>query len=193
MKLAQRGNFLLGLVVGLLIGLSLALGVALYITKAPVPFVDKVPQRTAEQDRAEAERNRQWDPNAALSGRSATRPGAGSAPGAGNPAAAPDPAAILSGAPVTGTAANPSTGPAPDPFMYFVQVGAYTRAEDAEAERARLALLGLEGKLSEREQAGRTVYRVRVGPLDTREQAEAMQTRLAGANFEGRLVRVERP
>ncbi|OYU93619.1 MAG: hypothetical protein CFE45_20665, partial [Burkholderiales bacterium PBB5] len=27
-----------------------ALGAALYITKAPVPFVNKVPQRSAEQD-----------------------------------------------------------------------------------------------------------------------------------------------
>ena len=43
----QRGGFMLGLVVGLLVGLVLALGVALYITKAPVPFIDKVPQRTA--------------------------------------------------------------------------------------------------------------------------------------------------
>ena len=46
----QRGGFVLGMVVGLLIGLALALGVALYVTKVPVPFIDKVPQRTAEQD-----------------------------------------------------------------------------------------------------------------------------------------------
>ena len=49
----QRGGFAIGLVVGLLIGLALALGVALYITKAPVPFINKVPQRTADQDAAE--------------------------------------------------------------------------------------------------------------------------------------------
>ena len=53
---AQRGGFALGVVVGLLVGLALALGVALYVTKVPVPFVDKVPQRTAEQDAAEAEK-----------------------------------------------------------------------------------------------------------------------------------------
>ncbi|MBC7942248.1 MAG: hypothetical protein H7Z19_21260, partial [Chitinophagaceae bacterium] len=68
-----RGNFALGLVVGLLVGLALALGVALYITKAPIPFVNKVPQRTAEQDSAEAERNRHWDPNAPLGGKAAAR------------------------------------------------------------------------------------------------------------------------
>ena len=66
---AQRGGFAMGLIVGLLVGLAVALGVALYITKAPVPFVNKVPQRSAEQDAAEAEKNKHWDPNAALAGK----------------------------------------------------------------------------------------------------------------------------
>ena len=63
-KEKQRGGFAMGLIVGLLLGLGIALGVALYVTKAPVPFVNKLPQRTAEQDAQEAERNRNWDPNA---------------------------------------------------------------------------------------------------------------------------------
>ncbi|KPG00428.1 hypothetical protein IP87_02655, partial [beta proteobacterium AAP121] len=67
----QRGGFVMGLVAGLLVGLALALAVALYITKAPVPFIDKVPQRTAEQDKAEIEKNRSWDPNALLGGKPA--------------------------------------------------------------------------------------------------------------------------
>lgn len=46
----------------------------MFVTKAPVPFVDKVPGRTAEQDAAEAEKNRQWDPNAPLHGRPPGRP-----------------------------------------------------------------------------------------------------------------------
>ncbi|MFX7910586.1 hypothetical protein ABTK30_20075, partial [Acinetobacter baumannii] len=45
----------------------------LYITKSPFPFTNKVPQRTAEQDAAEAERNRNWDPNAPLAGTGAAR------------------------------------------------------------------------------------------------------------------------
>ena len=45
-KPGQRGGFVIGLIIGLLIGLALALGVALYVTKVPVPFVNKVPQRT---------------------------------------------------------------------------------------------------------------------------------------------------
>jgi cell division protein FtsN len=57
-------------VVGLVVGLALALAVALWVTKSPVPFVEKVPSRTQEQDAAEAERNRNWDPNSPLYGKS---------------------------------------------------------------------------------------------------------------------------
>ena len=69
MRHSQRGGLVLGLIIGLLIGLAVALGVALWVTKAPVPFVNKVPPRTPEQDAAEAARNKDWDPNAALVGK----------------------------------------------------------------------------------------------------------------------------
>ncbi|HEY9106747.1 MAG TPA: sporulation protein, partial [Roseateles sp.] len=67
----QKGGFVLGLIVGLLIGLAISLGVALYINKTPIPFMNKVPQRTADQDAQEAERNKNWDPNAPLAGKGA--------------------------------------------------------------------------------------------------------------------------
>ncbi|MCW5634264.1 MAG: SPOR domain-containing protein [Rubrivivax sp.] len=212
--ISHRGGFAVGVVVGLLGGLVLALSVALYIAKVPVPFVNKVPGRTAEQDNAEAERNRSWDPNAPLAGR-APRAGAsaggvvvptpGSAPvipppaGAqGATAAAPgaaggsarDPAAILSGAP---TPTPPrSTAAGGEPFVFFVQAGAYTRNDDAEQQRAKLALMGQTAQISEREQAGRTVYRVRVGPFRTRDDADALLVKLQAAGVDSQIVRVER-
>jgi cell division protein FtsN len=207
----QRGGFALGFIVGLLVGLALALGVALYVTKVPVPFINKVPMRTPEQDAAEAERNKNWDPNAPLAGKPPARPPA-SAPAAApatatpGPAATPapapakppaataptpprDPAAILSGQ--TPEAAK-STKPGADPFTYFVQVGAFAKPEDAEQQRARVALMGLSAKVSEREQSGRTMYRVRLGPFERKEQADAAQEKLAGSGIEAALVRVER-
>jgi cell division protein FtsN len=212
---SQRGSFALGLIVGLLVGLALALSVALYVTKVPVPFLNKVPQRTAEQDAAETERNKNWDPNAPLAGRSPVirppasapatlPPGIATVPQAAplpRPAPAPmaaasapvskrDPAAILAGqAP---TAPAKSTKPGVDPFTYFVQVGAYARPEDAEQQRARVSLMGMTAKVSEREQAGRTVYRVRIGPYDRKDEADAAQDKLAGSGVEAALVRVER-
>jgi cell division protein FtsN len=201
---SQRGGFVLGLVIGLLVGLALALGVAVYITKAPVPFVDKVQHRTAEQDTAETERNKTWDPNAPLGGKGASRPGTGAAPAPAAVAAAS--AAASASAPGTraeaGAAARPARDPAAilagaappapgDGSVFFVQAGAYTRTDEAEQQRARLAIIGYTAKITEREQSGRTVYRVRVGPYDTREEAEGTQTRLTEASIEARLVRVE--
>lgn len=203
--LSQRGGFVMGLVVGLLVGLALALGVALYITKAPVPFVNKVPQRTAEQDTAEAERNRNWDPNAPLGGKPVRQ--AASAPAASAPdtpapapavaqpapAVARDPAAILSGAPVPTAPVPAPPKPAAQAFDYFVQAGAFTRNEDAEQQRAKLAMMGATAKISEREQAGRTVYRVRIGPYPSREEADTQLSRLQEQNVEAQIVRVEKP
>ncbi len=198
-SVSQRGNFAIGLVAGLLIGLALALAVALYITKAPLPFVNKVPQRTAEQDTAEAERNRDWDPNAPLAGRVRPAAPAASGPAAGVMPLPPQPGQAQPATPAPadpGPAASPppavAAAPGPDPFVYFVQAGAFTRTEDAEQQRARLAMLGHTARITEREQAGRTVYRVRVGPFPTRDRADALQVNLQGQDIQAQIVRVER-
>lgn len=191
----QRGGFVIGLIFGLLLGLALALAVALYVTKTPVPFVNKVPQRTPEQDAAEIERNKNWDPNAPLTGKSPAR--GASAPGSaptGAAAARPtrDPAAILAGEDAGAAPLPKSTKPGADPFVYFVQVGAYSKSEDAEQKRAGLAMLGFSAKVTEREQSGRTMFRVRLGPYQLRDEAESTQTKLQLGGETAALVRVER-
>jgi cell division protein FtsN len=219
----QRGGTALGFVMGLLVGLAVALGVALYVTKVPVPLMNKGQQRTPEQDAAEAERNKSWDPNAALAGKQTARavapppaapasdtalvprtPGPVLPPAADNGKAPPpaqtqahaeppkstrDAAAILAGqTPDTGkTAAS-----AADSFIYFVQVGAYSKAEDAEQQRARLALAGLRATVTEREQNGRTVHRVRLGPFDKKDEADLQTDRAKAIDPDASLVRVDR-
>ncbi len=208
---SQRGGFVMGLIVGLLVGLALALGVALYVTKVPVPFVNKVPQRSPEQDAAEAEKNKNWDPNSPLYGKNPARPNAvppaastvapGQAPIMAAPAMAAPASELPPRAPDVATA-RPVAPPPPtppvsthsgtDPFMYFVQVGAYSRPEDAEAQRARLAMLGMAAKVTERDQSGRTVYRVSVGPFDHKDDADSARDRLVSSGMESSLVRVQR-
>jgi cell division protein FtsN len=202
----QRGSFVLGLIVGLLVGLALALGVALYIAKVPVPFVNKVPQRTAEQDAAEAEKNKNWDPNSSLYSKvppgrpaavssgvvSGAPAGSGVLPPGGVPGAAsapkPDPAAILAGK----LPPDASTKPGSDALSYFVQAGAFGRVEDAEAQRAKLAMSGYQAKVTEREQSGRTVYRVRLGPFDKKEEAAQVKEKLESTGVESALVQVQK-
>jgi cell division protein FtsN len=86
-----------------------------------------------------------------------------------------------------------ATKPGVDPYVYFVQAGAFQRPEDAEAQRARLAMLGLEARVVERDQSGRTIHRVRVGPYDKQADAEATRDRLQAGGVEARLMRAERP
>ena len=73
-----------------------------------------------------------------------------------------------------------------------MQAGAFARPEDAEQQRAKLAMQGLAARVTEREQSGRTVYRVRLGPFEQKDDAEAAQQRLQGTGTEAALVRVER-
>jgi cell division protein FtsN len=218
-RAAQGGGFLIGLVVGLLIGLAVALGVALYVTKAPNPFVNKVPTRTPSQDAAETERNRNWDPNGALAGKNPA-PGASAsgvvsgdpvapavvarptlvAPTVIDPVPPPDPAAAARAARAASAAQAAAArasqaqaaGAGSSAFAYFVQAGAYSRSEDAEQQRAKLAMLGVESRLTEREQGGRMVYRVRVGPFDRREDAESAKERLGDSGVDSALVAVQK-
>jgi cell division protein FtsN len=87
---------------------------------------------------------------------------------------------------------SPVLAPTAEPFEYFVQAGAFRSTEDAEAQRAKLAMMGMEARVTEREQAGRTVYRVRMGPYAKRDDAERAKDKLENAGGDTTLVRVQR-
>ena len=54
-----------------------------------------------------------------------------------------------------------------DDAAYILQAGAFGAASDAEAVKARIALLGLGARVEAAEIQGKTVYRVRMGPYGT--------------------------
>lgn len=85
-----------------------------------------------------------------------------------------------------------SSNPSTEPFIYFVQAGAFRTADDAEAQRARLSIMGVDAKVTEREQSGRTVYRVRSGPFNKEDDADKMKEKISGAGMDAALVRVQR-
>src|SRR6185436_2110524 len=116
---------------------------------------------------------------------------AASAPAAVAPAVAKPDAKVASADPI-GDLAKARLGATAEPFNYFVQVGAFRTAEDAEAQRAKLALSGVEAKVSEREQSGRTVFRVRTGPYDHKDDADRAKEKLEASGLETALIRVAR-
>lgn len=209
MKKNQSGGTIVGLIIGLLIGLGVALGVAVYVTKVPVPFLNKGAIRSSDQDNAEEQKNKNWDPNLPLYGKGSVRPAPATAspaagvaaapastPAAANPAPVPsDPLGDLAKAragKAAPAAAAPTAAGSVDPFDYFVQAGAFRTQSDADAQRAKLAMLGWEARVNEREQSGRTVFRVRIGPFVKRVDAEQLKEKLDGAGVESALVRVQR-
>jgi cell division protein FtsN len=218
----ERGGTLLGFVVGLLVGLGAALAVAVYVTKVPIPFVDRGVSRNAGQDLIEAERNKGWNPNAALGARPGAQPvapvvlppadpaGAIVVPPADGRALPPTGAAPAAGDPLgdlvqsrLGEPARPGTAPSAvaananartdaAASAFFVQAGAFRSPDDAQAQKARLAMLGIDAAVTEREQAGRTVYRVRVGPFADRALADVTREQLSVNGVDAALVRVDR-
>lgn len=218
MKNKQLGGTIIGFIVGVIFGLGAALAVAVYVTKVPVPFLNKGGARGTDQDAAEAQKNKNWDPNSPLYGKNPARPPAAAASA---PAAATAPAAVASAPAVAAAdpraaaassakpaaskpgsadplgdlaAAKAAAAPAggADPFDYFVQAGAFRSQADADAQRAKLAMLGWEARVSEREQNGRTVFRVRVGPFTKRDDAAQLKDKLDTTGVESALVRVQR-
>src|SRR3954462_3678024 len=87
MRKHQSGNVIVGIIIGVVLGLAAALAVAVYVTKVPVPFLNKGQSRSPDQDAAETRKNRDWDPNAPLYGKNPARP------------LAPAPAAVAPAAP----------------------------------------------------------------------------------------------
>lgn len=251
----QRGGTFLGLIFGLVLGLGIALGVAVYVTKVPVPFINKGQSRSSDQDAAEARKNKDWDPNALIQGKNPVHSSSGAVtpspeaaptdksasstssttkaevkpeskaenksdtkseakpdnkPDATKPDRKPDPKSDskedgkadakpaeakkppVSADPLGDLARAKSSSVQLDPFTYQVQTGAFRVPDDAEAQRAKLSLMGIEVKVTEREQAGRTVYRVRAGPFERKEDAERTKEKLESAGVETVLVRIQR-
>src|SRR5437763_2589909 len=90
-KQGQRGNVIVGIIIGVVLGLAAALAVAVYVTKVPVPFLNKGQSRTPDQDAAETRKNRDWDPNAPLYGKNPARPVAPATQGINPDTVAPAP------------------------------------------------------------------------------------------------------
>jgi cell division protein FtsN len=213
-KQGQSGNIIVGIIIGVVLGLAAALAVAVYVTKVPVPFLNKGQSRTPEQDAAESRKNRDWDPNAPLYGKNPARPmvppSQARSPENGVQPQQQAPVATVPAPAVPGTdKAPPAVAGRPpgdplgefasakaaagtDPFFYFVQAGAYRTPEDAEAQRVKLSLMGFDAKVTEREQSGRQVWRVRVGPFDKKDDADRQKDKLESSGVETALVRVQR-
>ena len=200
MRQQQRGGTILGFILGLLVGLGAAFAVAVYVSKIPVPFLTMDGDKSAPHRMPQAD----WNPNTALGGKVTPPPVAPvevkpevvtpTETPAAQATASNDPLGDLAKAQIAkaekAEAAEKAKAAASDGFVYFVQVGAFRSQADADAQRAKLGLIGQQARVSEREQPGRPVYRVRIGPMAQRSEAEALKQKLGDTGIDAALVRI---
>jgi cell division protein FtsN len=187
----QRGNTLLGLIIGLVVGLGIAVVVAMMISQNPLPFVDKV----VKQERSALPEGRIDDPNRPMYGsRPAERPVIATvpeaAPGAVYQAPEVSTHAMPAGpAATTSAPASPAADKDDGKWIYYLQAGAFRSWNDAEGERARLALMGFEAHITERQAESGTLYRVRLGPYAQVEAMNKMRNKLSDSGIEIAIIR----
>lgn len=179
---------------GLISGLLIAVVVALYVTHAPVPALtesvrstpdhlsepDKVTQNKADNDKsAQTE-----DPNVAL--RPSVSTHVGDLPQSIDELAQRETPKLAETSQAGGTVAGTKgiSG-------YVLQIGAYTTAEEAERQKANLAMQGYETVISSYEVNKVLYYRLRIGPFSNIQQAEQMKAKLASAKINSLLIKVE--
>ncbi len=139
---------------------------------------------------------------AALSGQ-ATTPVAATPAGNDNANAPAQPTPIDETAPAR-TAEAPrtaDTAPAPKPATtvantdtgarYILQAGAFGASGDAEATKAKIAMLGLSARVESAQINGKTVYRVRMGPYGTASELAEAKQKLASGGLPAMAVKAQ--
>jgi len=82
------------------------------------------------------------------------------------------------------------SAPAGDTERYLLQAGSFRQADDADALRANLALLGIEARIQTVElPGGETWHRVRIGPFSNLENVNTVRQRMAGQAIDAILLR----
>jgi cell division protein FtsN len=182
---AQQGTLVLGLMIGMLCGLAVAVIVAVFVTRAPLPFVNKLPRsgdRVAEISKAGGDLP---DPNRGIG---SSRPALPIAGAPRDPAAPSAPAAAT--APTT-ESADPALALASpgERVLYMLQAGAFRSSDDADNMRAKLALIGFEARVSAAEVGNERLFRVRIGPYGQLDDVNLARFRLAENGIEATVVR----
>ena len=198
----QQGNTLTGIIIGLVIGLGIAVAVALLITKSSTPFTNK----GGKSDKPDQPVTQLQDPNRPMYGKpdavkeaakEQAKDAAVAKPADVAPAqaAARPPEVKAETKPAQEKPAADKTSEkaadaaADDKYIYFLQAGAFKEQADADSARAKLALIGFEARVTEKNSDTGTMYRVRVGPINNAETMNRMKAKLSENGVDVAIVR----
>jgi cell division protein FtsN len=183
---AQYGGTILGFVLGLGAGLGIAFVIAFYLSKntpqeRPGVRAPNLPMTIKPAVPAEGEATapaEQLDLNKPLQGKSPAQPST-------------DPIGdLVNGKKPAESASAPaaSKGDA----IYFLQVGAFTKRADADAQKASLAIQGIQTQLSEVTADGNTLWRVRSGPFNSIEESNPARDKLNTMGIKPTLIKASK-
>jgi cell division protein FtsN len=181
------GNFLLGLGVGLVAGLAIALGVAFFINKTPIPFLSKPKPaaRDADASKPPAISGLPTQPNVAAKGPEKPKFDFYKIlPGGEEPVSDKDLKAAAK------AAAKGQPDLAKD--VYYIQAGSFQNPAEADNQKARLAILGIESSVEPTTVPDKgTRYRVRLGPFAKLEELNRVRATLAQNGIDANMVKVK--
>lgn len=185
----QRGGTVLGLIIGALLGLGAALAVAVYVTKVPVPFLNKTQPKGADTDAAEAKKNKDWDPNVPLAGKNAVKP-APAASGAVGSGVAPAVTPVL-GAPATAPATVSASVATVKPKVSADPLGDLAKARSDAKNEAKPDPKPDKPDPSSNSGADPFNYFVQAGAFRTPEDAEQQRAKLLLMGFQAKVTERE--
>jgi cell division protein FtsN len=176
LEASASGGTLMGFVLGLLLGLAIAVGVAIMLTKgAPAPKLNlRAPEAVSKAKPVEAIEDGEVQVEDKVN---LNKPLQSKVP-LPSEMAPKDPIASI---------AEATQGP-----EYWLQTGAYKVQEEAQRQKAMLAMQGLEALISEREVEGATLWRVRVGPFVGQSEVTQMRARLQNAGIPSTIIRINK-
>ena len=136
---------------------------------------------------------------AAAAGLPQPLPEAGSTPAPAKPVqvASAQPAPKPATVPVASTAAKPATTPIAESkpptasTPYVLQAGAFQASGDAEAVKAKIAMLGLNARVESASINGKTMYRVRMGPYATASELADAKSKLSSGGLPAVAVKAK--
>ncbi|KQY18633.1 cell division protein [Massilia sp. Root133] len=215
-------GLIIGLIVGLGIAVAVALtitkGASPFTDKTvkagrpadPAPGQAQDPNKPmyANRDAARVANKEITDKAAARSGGSDAAPAPSARPADADPLGqaiaamkepAPAPARVepkpetrVASAAPAAPAAAPAAAAAGGEYIYYLQAGAFRDLSDAEATRAKLALLGFEAAISDRTSDSGVLHRVRLGPYNQVEAMNKARAKLLDSGVDVAIVRNQR-
>lgn len=99
------------------------------------------------------------------------------------------PSATPSQTSVAAAAASNAVASAAGDVAYILQAGSFSASGDAEAVKAKIAMLGLSARVESGDSGGKTVYRVRMGPYGTAGELAQAKQKLSGGGLPAMAIK----